>query len=55
MDREQRQEMLERLAEMPSIELKMNVPADQRMDLSGLHFDPLAAKLREVYFFDTRT
>ena len=53
MDRERRQEMLERLAEMPSIELKMNVPADQRMALSGLHFDPLAAKLREVYLFDT--
>jgi hypothetical protein len=53
MDREQRLEMLERLAEMPSIELKMNVPADQRMALSGLHLDPMAAKLREVYFFDT--
>jgi hypothetical protein len=53
MNREQRQEMLERLAEMPSIELKMNVPADQRMALSGLHLDLIAAKLREVYFFDT--
>jgi hypothetical protein len=53
MNREQRLEMLERLAEMPSIELKMNVPADQRMALSGLHLDPMAAKLREVYFFDT--
>ena len=53
MNREQRQEMLERLAGMPSIELKMNVPADQRMALSSLHFDPMEAKLREVYFFDT--
>ena len=53
MNREQRQEMLDRLVEMPSIELKMNVPADQRMALSGLHFDPMDAKLREVYFFDT--
>ena len=53
MNREQRLEMLERLAEMPSIELKMNVPADQRMALSGLHLDLMAAKLREVYFFDT--
>jgi hypothetical protein len=53
MNREQRQEMLEQLVEMPSIELKMNVPADQRMALSSLHFDPMDAKLREVYFFDT--
>jgi hypothetical protein len=53
MNREQRQEMLERLVEMPSIELKMNVPADQRMALSSLHFDLMDAKLREVYFFDT--
>jgi hypothetical protein len=53
MDREQRLEMLERLAAMPSIELKMNVPADQRMALSGLHLDFMAGKLREVYFFDT--
>jgi hypothetical protein len=53
VNREQRLEMIERLAEMPSIELKMNVPADQRMALSGLHLDPMAAKLREVYFFDT--
>jgi hypothetical protein len=53
MNREELQEMLERMAEVPSVELKMNVPADQRMALSGLHLDPMAARLREVVFFDT--
>jgi hypothetical protein len=46
-------EMLERLAEVPSVELKMNVPADQRMALSGLHLDAMQGRLREVLFFDT--
>jgi hypothetical protein len=53
MNREELQGMLERMAEVPSVELKMNVPADQRMALSGLHLDPMAARLREVVFFDT--
>jgi hypothetical protein len=45
--------MLDRLAEVPSVELKMNVPADQRMALSGLHLDAMEGRLREVFFFDT--
>jgi hypothetical protein len=53
MNREQRLEMLGRLAEMPSIELKMNIPADQRMALSGLELDTMRGRLREVFFFDT--
>jgi hypothetical protein len=53
MNREQRLEMLGRLAEVPSVELKMNVPADQRLALSGLKLDAMRGRLREVYFFDT--
>ena len=53
MNREQRMEMLGRLAEVPSVELKMNVPADQRLALSGLELDAMRGRLREVYFFDT--
>jgi len=53
MNREQRLEMLGRLAEVPSVELKMNIPADQRMALSGLELDAMRGRLREVFFFDT--
>jgi hypothetical protein len=53
MNREQRLEMLGRLAEVPSVELKMNIPADQRLALSGLGFDAMRGRLREVVFFDT--
>ena len=53
MNREQRLEMLGRLAEVPSVELKMNVPADQRMALSSLEMDLMGGRLREVFFFDT--
>ena len=53
MNREQRLEMVGRLAEVPSVELKMNVPADQRMALSGLELDTMRGRLREVFFFDT--
>jgi hypothetical protein len=53
MNREQRLEMLGRLAEVPSVELKMNIPADQRMAVSGLELDAMRARLREVFFFDT--
>ena len=53
MNREELLEMLDRLVEVPSVELKMNVPADQRMALSGLHLDAMEGRLREVYFFDT--
>jgi hypothetical protein len=53
VNREELLEMLDRLAEVPSVELKMNVPADQRMALSGLHLDAMEGRLREVFFFDT--
>ena len=53
MNREELLEMLDRLVEVPSVELKMNVPADQRMALSGLHLDAMEGRLREVFFFDT--
>jgi hypothetical protein len=53
MSREQLLEMIDKMALVPSIELKMNVPADQRMALSGLHLDAMQGRLREVHFFDT--
>jgi hypothetical protein len=52
MDREELLEMLGRMAEVPSVELKMNIPADQRMAISGLHLDAMQGRLREVVFFD---
>jgi hypothetical protein len=53
VNREELLEMLDRLVEVPSVELKMNVPADQRMALSGLHLDAMEGRLREVFFFDS--
>ncbi|HEY6708571.1 MAG TPA: hypothetical protein VJB61_13390 [Actinomycetota bacterium] len=49
MNREQRLEMLGRLAEVPSVELKMNIPADQRSGPSGLDLDAMRGRLREVF------
>jgi hypothetical protein len=53
MDREELLQLLGRMAEVPSVELKMNIPADQHMAISGLHLDVMAGRLREVVFFDT--
>ena len=53
MDRDELLKMLDQMADVPSVELKMNVPGDQRMALSGLNFDAMQGRLREVYFFDT--
>jgi hypothetical protein len=53
LTRDQLIEMMSDLAEVHSVELKMTVPADQRMAMSALEFDPLLGKIREVYFFDT--
>lgn len=36
-----------------TVELKMNVPSEQRLALRALRVDPLQGKLREVVFFDT--
>lgn len=53
VDRDELMTMLDQLTGVPSIELKMNVPADQRLALAGLRLDPMQAVIREVYFFDT--
>jgi hypothetical protein len=55
MDRVELLRMLGRMAEVPSVELKMNIPADQRMAISGLQLDAMQGRLREVVFFDTPT
>jgi hypothetical protein len=53
LTRDQLIEMMTGLAEVHSVELKMTVPADQRLAMSALDYDPLLGKIREVYFFDT--
>lgn len=53
LSRDQIIEMLGQMSDLDSVELKMNIPADQRMAASGLDFDPLAGRIRQVYFFDT--
>ncbi|WP_433158349.1 hypothetical protein [Kribbella sp. CA-247076] len=53
MDRDELMNLLDQLTGVPSVELKLNVPADRRMALAGLHLDVMDAVLREVYFFDT--
>jgi hypothetical protein len=53
VERDERLTMLDQLVGVPSVELKMNVPADQRMRLSGMRLDAMDGILREVFFFDT--
>jgi hypothetical protein len=53
LSRDQLVDMMAEMADVQSVELKMNVAADQRMALSGLDFDPLAGRIRQVFFFDT--
>lgn len=53
MNRGELLQMLEQLGKVPSVELKMNVPTDQRMALVGLGLDAMEGRLREVFFFDT--
>ena len=53
MTRDQLLGMMSELSGVRSIELKLNVPADQRMSLRPLGIDPLQAKIRQVTFFDT--
>ena len=52
-ERKDLREILTKLADVGSVELKMNVPAEQRMSLRNLRMDPLKGRLREVVFFDT--
>jgi hypothetical protein len=53
LTRDQLIDMLDEMADVRSVELKMTVPADQRMSLYRLGFDPLEGMIRLVYFFDT--
>jgi len=46
-------EILNSLGDVGSVELKMNVPSEDRMALRSLDVDPLKGRLREVVFFDT--
>src|SRR5436190_8808786 len=46
-------EILDRIGDVGSVELKMNVPSEQRMALRQLKVDALKGNLREVVFFDT--
>jgi hypothetical protein len=51
---EQLSEMLALVKEADSVELKLTVPEfDQRSAVEALDMDPLEARLRQVYFFDT--
>src|SRR5437764_3372142 len=52
-ERKDLREILTKLADVGSVELKMSVPAEQRMSLRNLRMDPLKGRLREVVFFDT--
>src|SRR5262245_62154788 len=46
--------MLELARKSDSVELKLTVPAaDHRTAIEGLGLDPLAAQIRQVFFFDT--
>jgi hypothetical protein len=53
MTRDQLLGMMTELTGVRSVELKINIPADQRMALARLGIDPLEGKIREVTFFDT--
>src|SRR5262245_31181847 len=53
MSKDQLIGMMTELSGVRSVELKLNIPADQRMGLSRLGIDPLEGKIREVTFFDT--
>jgi hypothetical protein len=46
-------EIINKMTEVGSVELKMNVPSEQRAALRLLAIDPLQGRLREVVFFDT--
>jgi hypothetical protein len=53
MSRDQLLGMMTDLTGVRSVELKLNIPADQRMALRRIGIDPLEGKIREVTFFDT--
>ena len=47
-------EIFRQLVGVGSVELKMNVPSDQRKALGALRMDTLKGRIREVTFFDTK-
>jgi hypothetical protein len=47
-------EIFRQLVGVSSVELKMNVPSDQRTALRALRMDTLKGRIREVTFFDTK-
>jgi hypothetical protein len=53
IDSDQLLATFKQLGGIGSVELKMNVPSEQRMALRKLHVDPLMGRIREVVFFDT--
>jgi hypothetical protein len=53
MDRDEIIAMFKEMPDVGSVELKMTVPPEQRVALTGLKFDLLEGRIREVYFFDT--
>jgi hypothetical protein len=46
-------EIIDKLGDVGSVELKMSVPSEQLMGLRTIKADPLTGVLREVVFFDT--
>jgi exopolyphosphatase / guanosine-5'-triphosphate,3'-diphosphate pyrophosphatase len=51
---EQLGELLELIKDSDSVELKLSIPdASQRPVIAALGLDPMAAQIRQVYFFDT--
>jgi len=52
-ERKELRDVLTKLGDVAKVELKLNVPAEQRMSLRRLRIDPLQGRLREVVFFDT--
>jgi hypothetical protein len=51
---EQLGELLELMADADSVELKVTVPESDQYSVAGaLGMDPLEARIRQVYFFDT--
>jgi hypothetical protein len=53
MDRDEIVAMFREMSDVGSVELKMTVPPEQRVALTGLKVDLLEGRIREVYFFDT--
>ena len=53
LDRDELLATFRQLSAVGTVELKMNVPGEQRMALRELRLDPLQGRIREVLFFDS--